>query len=67
MAEDVLCSASLVMDESGHLVLTLTPRAQDVHDKAVRVMSAGDVDQLEGDVVGLLCNRLHAKLTSWPK
>ncbi len=44
MAEDVLCSASLVMDESGHLVLTLTPRAQDVHDKAVRVLSAGDVD-----------------------
>lgn len=52
MPEDVLCSASLVVDESEHLVLTLTPRSQDVHDKDA--LSPGHMAQLEGDTVGLL-------------
>ena len=65
--EEVLCSASLVVDESEHLVLTLTPRSQDVHDKDVHVLPAGHMAQLEGDTVGLLCRRWHVKLTSWHK
>ena len=64
MPEDVLCSASLVVDESEHLVLTLTPTSQDAHDKDAHVSPAGDVAQLEGDLVGLLCGWLHVKLSS---
>ncbi len=67
MPEEVLCSASLVVDESEHLVLMLTPRSEDVHDKDVRVWPAGDVAQLEGDFVDLLYGWLRVKLTFWHK
>lgn len=52
MPEEVLCSASLVVDESEHLVLTLTPRSEEGHDTDVHVLPNGDVAQLEGDFVG---------------
>lgn len=67
MPEDVLYSASLIVGESGYLVLTLTPRSQDVHDKDAHVLPAGRMAQLEGDFVGLLYSWLHVKLTSWQK
>lgn len=64
MPEEVLCSASLVVDEYEHLVLTLIPSSQDVHDKDAHVLPAGHMAQLEGDNVGLLCRLLHVKLTT---
>lgn len=64
MPEDVFCSASLVVDESEHLVLTLTATSQDAHDKDAHVSPAGDAAQLEGDFVGLLYGWLHVKLSS---
>lgn len=62
MSEEVLCSASLVVDESEHLVLTLTPRPPEGHDKDAHVLPADQVTQLEGDFVDLLSSRLHVKL-----
>ena len=55
MPEDVLCSASLVVDESEHLVLTLTPTSEDAHDKDAHVSPAGDMAQLEGDRSAVGC------------
>ena len=67
MPEDVLCSASLVVDESEHLVLTLTPRSQEGRDKDAHVLPADQMTQLEGDFVDLLHGRRHVKMTSCHK
>ncbi|DBA70284.1 TPA: hypothetical protein ACH3X2_012181 [Trebouxia sp. C0005] len=63
MPEEVLCSASLVVDEYEHLVLTLIPSSQDVHDKDAHVLPAGHMAQLEG-LDGMSYSDLTAMLVS---